>query len=212
MRIAWHGHSCFEFFDGVSIVIDPHDGRSIGIKPPSVQADIVLVSHDHYDHNATRIVRGSHTDVLGRAGDFEVKGMPIKGIPTFHDESRGSKRGRNVAYVFTMDGIRICHCGDLGHYPDEGFFRELGDVDVLLVPTGGVFTLNIGKVMALIERVSPRIVIPMHYRVGGLSIAIDNIDVFMDELPRDKVFNVGNVVELYKEDMLEGTEYWIFSL
>ncbi|MFA7341735.1 MAG: MBL fold metallo-hydrolase [Candidatus Methanomethylophilaceae archaeon] len=212
MRIAWHGHSCFEFTDGLSVVVDPHDGRSIGIMPPSVRADLVLMTHDHYDHNAARAIRGVHKDFMEKAGEFEYGGIRFLGIPTHHDESRGAKRGRNTVYRFQMEGIVFCHCGDLGHMPDDFFFHQLGKVDVLMVPTGGGFTLEIGKVMQLIERINPKIVVPMHYRVGGLSIAIDGLDSFLSHAPDDRVYHVGNVVELYADDLMEGTEYWIFSL
>lgn len=212
MRITWHGHSCFEFTDGITVVIDPHDGKSIGIKPPSVKADLVLMSHDHYDHSAARVVRGMHKDILGKTGEFDFKGLTITGLPTFHDEHHGLKRGRNVAYKFKMDGINFCHCGDLGHIPEQSFYDELGEVDILFVPTGGVFTLSMDKVVELIEVIKPKIVVPMHYHIGGLSIAIDGIEAFLDKVPSNRVFNVGNMVDLYLEDMEEGTEYWIFSL
>lgn len=212
MRIAWHGHSCFEFADDITVVIDPHDGKSIGIKAPSVKADLVLMTHDHYDHNAARIIRGAHKDLLEKIGVFDFQDLIITGFPTFHDEHRGLKRGRNVIYKFKMDGITICHCGDLGHLPEQSFYDEIGEIDVLFVPVGGVFTLEVDKVIKMIEIIKPKIVVPMHYHLGGLSIATDGIEVFLSKVPSDRVFNVGNMVELYLEDMEEGTEYWIFSL
>ncbi|MGE4275059.1 MAG: MBL fold metallo-hydrolase [Candidatus Methanomethylophilaceae archaeon] len=212
MRIAWHGHSCFEFSDGTSVVIDPHDGKSIGITPPSVRADVVLMTHDHYDHNAVRVVRGAHKDFSEKAGEFESGGIHFMGLPSYHDESRGARRGRNTVYRFEMDGIVFCHCGDLGHLPDDFFFYQLGRVDVLLVPVGGVFTLQVDKVLQLVERIAPKIVVPMHYRVGGLSIAVDSLDVFLSRVPEDRVYHVGNMVEIYSDDLQEGTEYWVFSL
>lgn len=86
MRMRWHGHSCFEFEDSsLTVVIDPHDGRSLGIKPPAASADVVLMTHDHYDHRASRVISGNHEDIMARNGPFEVKGLSVEGFSTYHD-------------------------------------------------------------------------------------------------------------------------------
>ncbi|HOQ26988.1 MAG TPA: MBL fold metallo-hydrolase, partial [Methanomassiliicoccaceae archaeon] len=97
MKIAWHGHSCFEVHDSLVVVTDPHDGKSIGIKPPVVKADICLISHDHFDHNCARVIHGDPT-ILREAGEMVVKGVKVKGISTFHDDEGGAKRGRNIVF------------------------------------------------------------------------------------------------------------------
>jgi len=125
MRITWHGHSCFEIKNAISLVIDPHDGKSIGIKPPVVRGDIVLVTHEHFDHNCVRIVKGDPA-VVREPGEHMVKGLRITGLPTFHDHESGSRRGRNIIYSFVFDGIRICHCGDLGHMLSREQIRAIG--------------------------------------------------------------------------------------
>ncbi len=210
MRITWHGHSCFELKDSISLVIDPHDGKSIGIKPPVLRADMVLVTHDHFDHNCVRIVKGDPA-VVRQPGHRVVKGVKVNGIPTFHDHESGAKRGRNTIYTFTMDGIRLCHCGDLGHMLSEDQLRAIGPVDVLFVPVGGTFTLSLPEVRELIARVQPRIVVPMHYRWGSLSITVQTIEPFLEGLPEDRVQGVGNEVDLLKEELPPTTEYWVFS-
>ncbi|MDO5853996.1 MAG: MBL fold metallo-hydrolase [Thermoplasmata archaeon] len=212
MRIVQHGHSCFEFADsGLTVVVDPHDGKSIGIKTPVVTADAVLMTHDHYDHCAARIVRGNHEDVMARDGEFEVKGLKVRGLPTFHDAKRGEERGRNTMYLFSMDGLSICHCGDLGAMPDDDVIAAIRGVDLLFVPVGEIFTMHLAEVREFIERVNPHIIVPMHYRVGGLSIPLTPLDDFLSMIPEDAVAYVGNEVDLMPEDLPEIKECWVFT-
>lgn len=210
MKITWHGHSCFEIKNAISLVIDPHDGKSIGIKPPVVRGDIVLVTHEHFDHNCVRIVKGDPA-VVREPGEHMVKGLRITGLPTFHDHESGSRRGRNIIYSFVFDGIRICHCGDLGHMLSREQIRAIGPVDVLFVPVGGTFTLDLAEVRELISVIEPSIVVPMHYRWGSLSISVQTIEPFLEGIPEERVLGVGNEVELIKEELPPATEYWVFS-
>ena len=210
MRITWHGHSCFELKNTVSLVIDPHDGKSIGIKAPVVKADIVLVTHDHFDHNCVRIVKGEPA-VVRDAGERTIEGVHIVGHPTFHDHESGAKRGSNIIYTFTFDGIRFCHCGDLGHLLSDGQMRAIGPVDVLFVPVGGVFTIDGREARELISRMGPKIAVPMHYRWGGLSISVHTIEPFLEGIAEEAILGVGNEVDLTLEDLPPTTEYWVFS-
>lgn len=210
MRIIWHGHSCFEVKDTVSVVMDPHDGKSIGIKPPLVRADVVLVSHDHYDHNCVRIVKGDPT-VVREPGDRTVKGIPITGCFTYHDCEGGTKRGRNIVYRFEMDGVRFCHCGDLGHLLTEEQLRVIGPVDILFVPVGGVFTIDGEVARALVAKMRPRVVVPMHYRWGSLSISIHPLEPFLTGIPGEAVVRVGNEVDFTLDELPPSTEVWVFS-
>ncbi|MEE1545561.1 MAG: MBL fold metallo-hydrolase, partial [Alphaproteobacteria bacterium] len=109
MIIRWHGHACFELQSGFTLVVDPHDGRSLGLSPPSASADLVLVSHDHFDHNQSRNVRGLRTRVIDTAGRHQFQGCEIQGIPAFHDEEQGAKRGEVVLFRFAMGGIDFLH-------------------------------------------------------------------------------------------------------
>jgi L-ascorbate metabolism protein UlaG (beta-lactamase superfamily) len=210
LKIIWHGHSCFEIRDDVTMVLDPHDGKSIGIKPPTARADVVLMSHDHFDHNCSRIIRGDHVDVMA-SGQRTVKGVEIVGIDTFHDDSKGEKRGRNIVYRFVLDEIRFCHCGDLGHLLTEEDVEAIGEVDILFIPVGGVFTIDAAQAHKVIEMLDPRIVVPMHYRMGGLSIAVNTLDEFLAGVDEETVLRVGNEIDFSSEDMMPGTEYWVFS-
>lgn len=210
MRIIWHGHSCFEIKDTVTVVTDPHDGKSIGIKTPLVRADIVLVTHDHFDHNCVRIVKGDPS-VVREPGERSLKGVRINGLPTFHDPEGGARRGRNIIYRFDMDGIRFCHCGDLGHDLTDELVQAIGPIDVLFVPVGGVFTIDGSQARALITKLRPRVAVPMHFRWGGLSISVHTIEPFLQGLPEDAVVRVGNEVDFGREDLPQSTEFWVFS-
>jgi len=212
MIIRWHGHSCFGFSDSnTRVVIDPHDGKSIGIKAPAATADVVLMSHDHYDHNAAYVIKGSHKDYKGYSGKFKCHGIEFEGIPTFHDEKNGEVRGPNTMYLFHMDGMSVCHCGDLGCIPDEKALAKIHNVDFLLVPVGEVFTLELPKVRQFLEAVNPNVIIPMHYRVGGLTIPVQSIDRFLEMIPDEAVDYVGNEIDVSNEDIGGQKECWIFD-
>ncbi|KAF5051878.1 Beta-lactamase superfamily domain protein [anaerobic digester metagenome] len=210
MRLVWHMHSCFEINDQATVVMDPHDGRSIGVKPPSLKADVVTISHDHFDHNAVRVIKGDYV-VVKDVAPKNVRGVAIRGITGFHDDVNGEKRGKMNIFHLTLDGVRFCHLGDLGHMLSGPQIEELGEVDVLFVPVGGVFTIDGAQAQDLVKKIGPKVAIPMHFRVGGLSMSIQNADGFLKDLPEEKIVRVGNEVEFEAEDLPEETEYWVFS-
>lgn len=210
MKIAWHGHSCFEVHDSLVVVTDPHDGKSIGIKPPVVKADICLISHDHFDHNCARVIHGDPT-ILHEAGEMVVKGVKVKGISTFHDDEGGAKRGRNIVFRFELDDIAFAHLGDLGQELTDEEVGLLGNVDVLFVPVGGVFTIDSEAARRVVSKIRPRVAIPMHYHYGGLSITISSVDPFLEGLPEESILRVGNEIEFTKDELPQQTEYWVFS-
>ncbi len=212
MKIRWHGHSCFEIANGKTLVTDPHDGKSIGIKPPDVTADIVLKSHDHFDHNAVRLVKGSDVKVVDKSAPTNIEGVDIYGVDTFHDEDRGAKRGTNIIFKFEIDGVKFCHLGDLGEILTPEHVAKIGDVNILFCPVGGTFTIDAGGAWKVINMIKPKIIVPMHYRVGGLSLSIAPIDGFMERVSGQPVTKVGNEVEFTKEDLPENQEIWVFSL
>jgi L-ascorbate metabolism protein UlaG (beta-lactamase superfamily) len=212
MRIKWHGHACFEFIDGGNaIIVDPHDGKSIGLKPPVSKANIVLISHDHFDHNAKKVVKNKNTVLLAESGRHTINGIGIEGFSTFHDECNGSDRGTNTIYKFTMDGITICHCGDLGDIPSEEVLKALKNVDIIFVPTGEIYTIPIPKVMKFLEMIEPKIMVPMHYMVGGLRLHLKAVDAFLENVSRETVLNVGNEVELFSDEINDFKGVWVFE-
>lgn len=190
--------------------MDPHDGKSIGIKPPVVKADICLISHDHFDHNCSRIIHGDPT-VVREAGEREVKDLKVNGISTFHDEEGGAKRGRNIVFRFEMDGVSFVHLGDLGQELTDEEIASMGRVDVLFIPVGGVFTINSATARRLVERIRPKVAIPMHFQYGGLSITISPVETFLEGIPEESVLRVGNEIEFSKDDLPPQTEFWVFS-
>ncbi|MCE5261317.1 MAG: MBL fold metallo-hydrolase [Euryarchaeota archaeon] len=210
MRLIWHMHSCFEVSNETIVVIDPHDGRSIGVKPPQLRADLVLISHDHFDHNAIRVVKGDYT-VIRDVSPRTVKGVAIRGLTAYHDDVGGERRGKVNIFHFTVNGVRFCHLSDLGHMLTPAQVQELGEVDVLFVPVGGVFTIDGAQAQRLVRAIGPKVAIPMHFRVGGLSMSIQNADAYLNGLPEESVVRVGNEVEFEAEDLPERTEHWVFS-
>ncbi|MCK4348005.1 MAG: MBL fold metallo-hydrolase [Thermoplasmatales archaeon] len=210
LQIRWHGHSCFEITNDVTLVTDPHDGKSIGISPPDVTGDIILVSHDHYDHNSIESVVKEKSIVVKDEIAKTVSGVQIKSIRSFHDEHEGRKRGSNLIYLFNMDDIAFCHLGDLGHLLDEDAVQQIGDVDILFIPVGGNFTIDAEKAWNVINGIKPKIAIPMHYKFGGLSLPIAEIDPFLAKNNFD-VLHVGNEIDIEREDLPENPEIWIFT-
>ena len=213
MRIRWHGHSCFEFSNGeTTIVLDPHDGRSLGIKPPTASANIVLMTHDHYDHNAARVIKGEHQNFLGFVGETVVgNNIKINGYATFHDYVGGNERGPNSIYQFEMEGMTIAHCGDLGCIPSDDVLEAIKGVDFLFVPVGEVYTMELPDVRKLIELVNPRIIVPMHYMVGGLSFRLSSLDKFLEMIPDNAVDFIGNELEIARSDLPDNKECWVFD-
>ena len=211
LQIRWHGHSCFEITNDVTLVTDPHDGKSIGIPAPSVAGDIILVSHDHYDHNSVKTVEKIDSKVVKDERKKNISNIEIKGIESFHDECDGAKRGRNIIYKFTMNDIIFCHLGDLGHELDDNAIQKIGDVDILFIPVGGTFTVDAEHAWNVINSIKPKIAIPMHYKIGGLSLPIEGIDPFLEK-NIFKTLKVGNEIDIEKDDLPSEMEIWTFTL
>jgi L-ascorbate metabolism protein UlaG (beta-lactamase superfamily) len=210
--VKWLGHACFEFKNNVCIVSDPHGGRDIGLTAPKSEADIVLISHGHYDHKeGEKLVKKPDAKVVDKPGSFEIKGVKIKGISTFHDKSQGRERGGNIIFVFELDGVKFCHLGDLGHILSEDQVREIGQIDVLLVPVGGTFTVNAKEATQIVEMLKPKVVVPMHYKVRGLNLPISSVDEFVKGKSEVKQIS-GPEFTITKESLPQRTQVNILSL
>jgi L-ascorbate metabolism protein UlaG (beta-lactamase superfamily) len=177
VTVRWYGQAFFSLArtDGLTVVIDPFKEMGYPM-PKELRADVVLVTHGHFDHANTDIIQGSPTVLKAEdaVGSHTVKGTTFVGTATFHDEEGGAKRGRNTVFSFELAGVRFCHLGDIGHLLTDAERHSIGPVDVLMVPVGGSFTIPVEKVDNLIGQLNPKVVIPMHYKtqpVAGLPIA-----------------------------------------
>ena len=212
MYIRWHGYSCFEFADDrIRMVLDPHDGRSIGIWPPSVAANLVLCTHNNYDRNAFRAVSGHHTDYTEKTGETVFNGFTVRGLPSFADEKMGAERGLNTIYMFEMDGLRVSFCGGLGDVPSDRAVDAMKMTDILFIPVGEYGTIPISKIDGFVGRVGPKVVVPTDYRVGGITLPLSPLSQYMEGKNEDDFVHVGNEVELMADDISEFTGYWIFD-
>lgn len=203
MKIIWRGQSCFQLIGStkkgdkpVSVVIDPFS-EDIGFRLPKTEADILLVTHDHFDHNNVKGVSG----VSGKApflidapGEYDVGDIFVQGIPSWHDNSKGSEKGRSIIYTLKMEGLRICHLGDLGQKElSDKELEDIGEVDILMIPVGGGVTIDAKDAAKIISLIEPKIAIPMHYDLPKIKVTLDGLDNFLrvmgkkDIQPQDKL-------------------------
>jgi L-ascorbate metabolism protein UlaG (beta-lactamase superfamily) len=180
VHIRWYGQSCFSFHDkaGHSVLTDPFNS-SIGYKMPSAHPRVVTVSHSHPDHSATSIFKGKPV-VVNKAGETGAGGLVFHGIPSFHDNQQGNERGGNMIFVWEMSGLRIADLGDLGQTeltPEQR--AALSRIDILLIPVGGVYTIDAQQAIRLVQDLQPLIVIPMHFKTPALNVPLQPVDQFL---------------------------------
>lgn len=206
MQITWFGQSCFQITasrsrgETVDVVIDPFS-EEIGLKLPKMTADVLLVTHDHYDHNNKNAVGGNPL-LFDTPGEYEAKKVFVRGIPSFHDNKEGKEKGPNIIYTVEVEELRICHLGDLGQAeltPDQ--LEKIGDIDILMVPVGGEFTLSAKEAMKVMSQIEPRITIPMHYSVPKLKIKLESVDDFL-KMAGIKKIEPENKLSIKKKDIL----------
>jgi L-ascorbate metabolism protein UlaG (beta-lactamase superfamily) len=181
MKIKYLGHSAFAITSdsGVKIIADPY-GTSPDLTYGEIKttADVVTVSHDHFDHANVAAV-GGNPQVMRRAEVATAKGIKFKGIISYHDDEAGRMRGNNVIFCFEVDRLKVCHLGDLGHRLDARQLKEIGSVDILFIPVGGYFTIDAKVATAVCEQLKPRVIIPMHYRTNKGLPTIAGVDEFL---------------------------------
>jgi len=191
-KITWAGQSCFQISvsnsrdHAADIVIDPYDD-AMGLKLPNLSADILLVTHNHHDHNNIKDVKGTPF-VIDGPGEYEVKEVFIQGIPSFHDDKEGKERGRNTIYVFEAEEMRFCHLGDLGQkqLTDEQL-EKIDRVDVLMIPVGGKYTISSAEAQKVISQIEPKVVIPMHYALPKLKDELDDVAKFLKTMGKNSI-------------------------
>lgn len=179
MEIVFLGHASFKIRGkDASVVTDPFDPEMVGLAFPKVAADIVTVSHDHHDHNQADRVAGNPFVIRG-PGEYEIKGVAVYGLSTFHDEQEGRERGSNTVYIISLDGLKLVHLGDLGHELSQTQLEQINDADVLMIPVGGVYTIDAQKAVTVVNQIEPRIIIPMHYKLPGLTLGLAGVEEFL---------------------------------
>jgi len=181
MDISWLGHSCFKIKGSHATVITDPYSPSLGYSLGKPTARIVTVSHQHPGHSYFQGVGGEPRVITG-PGEYEISGILIIGIATFHDAEGGGKRGRNTIYLMEVDEVSVCHLGDLGHVLTAEQAEELGNVDILLLPVGGVSTINAPAAAEVVRRLEPKVVIPMHYKTQALSWELEPVGRFLKEI------------------------------
>lgn len=187
MDIFWYGQAAFKIKGKqATVIFDPYDPEKLGLKlPKDLTGDMAFQTHDHFDHNNLSVT-GEAVKIKG-PGEYEVKGVIASGVATFHDSQKGAERGKNTVYNVEIDGVRIVHLGDLGHTLEEKQIEEIGAVDVLLIPVGGVFTIDAKDAARVVTQLEPKIVIPMHYMIEGLKVELNPLDDFLKEMAIDNV-------------------------
>ena len=181
MKVKWLGVASFLLTadKGIKIIIDPYKtGGPIKSAEYKGPADIVTISHAHDDHSYTVNIEGN-PQIIREAKPVEVKGIKINGVSAFHDEVQGQKRGKNIVFTLEVDGIRFCHCGDLGHMLSDEQIAQLGKVDVLLTPVGGVWAIDAATAWNIANKLKVKVVIPMHYRDERCDFPVAGVDDFL---------------------------------
>ena len=181
MKIKWLGHSCFLLTTatGTRVLTDPFDAQ-VGYELPNIEVDIATTSHRHFDHAYIQSLRGTFLH-FNEPGVYKQLGISFSGIPTFHDHVEGNERGQNIVFVFDIDGLRACHCGDIGHIPSAQQIADIGMVDILFLPVGGVYTVNGAEAYQIMQLLKPAITIPMHFKTPVLRFDVDSVDKFLLE-------------------------------
>lgn len=173
MEISKVGHSCFKIkTKQLTIITDPFTPEAIGLKAVKQQGDLVLVSHEHADHNNVELVKGKgdvEPIVISGPGEYEVKDALVTGWKTYHDADEGRERGKNTVYKILVDGVEIVHLGDLGHVLSDEMVDNLGNIHVLFIPVGGKYTIDPDAAVKVIKQLEPYVIVPMHYNVPDLS-------------------------------------------
>lgn len=211
MDIYWYGQACFKLKGkNAIVVVDPYDPNFIGLKPPrDLEADVVLATHDHKDHNNFSLVSGSPVKIQG-PGEYEVKGVAINGVGVFHDQESGAQRGKNTIYNIEIDGLNVVHVGDLGHVLTEEQVQAVGSCDILLIPVGSVYTIDGKLASEVVAQLEPRIIIPMHYLLPGLIVNLEGVEKFLKEMGVENVTPI-NKLSVTKEKLPEEPQVVLLS-
>jgi L-ascorbate metabolism protein UlaG (beta-lactamase superfamily) len=217
MKLTYLGHATFLIEgDGTKILIDPYDEK-VGYPVPSVEADAVLISHEHADHTNVAMAKGKPPVVRGLAdGDWRkivkqpVGKVSVSSVATYHDDTQGSQRGRNTVFILETEGLRIVHLADLGHLLDDSQANAIGHPDVVMIPVGGYYTIDAAQAKQVLDGLRPKVVIPMHYKTEpSAKLPIEDLNAFVGVMGATK--NVGHTVTVDRAKLPASREVWVMS-
>lgn len=179
MKLEWIGHACFRLTaeDGTVVITDPYD-ESVGIDMLPLEADMVTMSHEHHDHNETRMLVGRPRIARGTQ-EASVGGVTARAVGSYHDGERGLRRGPNAIRIFAIDGLKVVHMGDQGCMPDDDVLAAIADADVMMIPVGGTYTVDAQGAKAIIDHTGPKCVIPMHVKTKRCPYPITPVTPFL---------------------------------
>ena len=203
MKIQYLGHSCFKLTEstGKTIITDPYKGIGYEL-PEGLTADAVTVSHHHYDHDNVSAV--TTPEIIEGEGFYQLPGVEITGIKSYHDDEEGKLRGENTIFKFRMDGLDICHLGDLGEECTAELLELLLPVNILLIPVGGNYTIDAEQAKEYVDRIMPEVVIPMHYKTRNLTVDVEKAQAFLDMFDEEDVDVCHqDVLEFSRDDLTE---------
>ncbi len=212
MEITYIGHSCFKIKGKTAtLVIDPFDNK-IGLKMPKLKCDVLLNTHDHFDHTNNEAV-SDYKLLINSPGEYEVNDVYIQGFKTFHDDKQGEERGINTIYLLDVDGFSILHLGDLGHELSDSTLENIGQVDVLMIPVGGFYTIDAETAAKVISSIEPGFVLPMHYKTAdGTGVdKIESLEKFLEEMGVEDVKKMDKLKINAKSDIPDETEIVVLT-
>ncbi len=191
--VTFHGQACIRIKGkSATVVFDPYDANFIGLAPLKLSADIVCVTHNHEDHNnagaVSAVGEGEKPFVIAGPGEYEKSGVNIVGIDSFHDDHEGAERGKNTIYQATIDEVNFVHLGDLGQKKlSQDQVEALSACDVLFIPVGSVYTISGRDAPDIIAQIEPKIIVPIHYKLDGLKVALEGVEVFLSAMGKEKL-------------------------
>ncbi|MCE4602823.1 MAG: MBL fold metallo-hydrolase [Desulfurococcales archaeon] len=198
VELEWCGHSYFLLRASSRLLaIDPHDGGSINLPTCRVTADYVLLTHNHFDHNAFEVASGPGSRVVKwRVGRFSLPPFTVEGRRFYHDKARGRLRGEVVGYKIIVEGLSLAHLGDLGHLLEGEDLEWVRGVDILMIPVGGTYTIDAQEAWRIVEEARPRLVVPMHYWIPGSTLPLDPLDRFLNIVKAPRIRPESSRVQL----------------
>jgi len=205
MEISYLGHSCFKIVGkNISVLTDPFDSKETGYKMVKTNADVVTISHGHFDHNDTSSISGEPM-LFDGPGEYEIKDSSFEGIPSIHGGGDENKEVGNTIFVFDIDGLKLCHLGDQGEELTSEQLEKINGADIVFVPVGGNFTLDAEKATKVISQIEPKVVIPMHYGTKDGKIKLESVDKFLHEIGASDVTPIPRL-KIVKKDLPEETK------